>query len=421
MPFRATPLSETQPASLPRAGRLLAPARTGLLQRKCACGGTPGRGGECEECGKRLTLQRRAASQAERTEAPPIVHEALHSPGQPLDPPTREFMESRFGHDFSRVRVHRDAEAAESAWRVNALAYTVGHNVVFGMGQYAPHTPAGRRLLAHELAHVIQQGAGAGITGALRIGAPHGAAEQEADQMANAVGHGSGLERTATSVPAALQRMVFVKPAAAAGDILGQFTTLCPGKFGTASGGKTAQITADCSPSDRTKNKSCECLCDAAHDTKRQYSISVKPAVKSTKKETLHDGTTAEVPDSTVFPTTSGDVEHPTIIMAASGSPIEFGSFQPDGKPIWQENSRILAHELCGHGRLRQRGTGTRGCRAGHDVTIDTENEIAAEHAGAGRGKFSDKPRQGESFLNPVGDRSKVLFNLCDGLHFEAP
>jgi hypothetical protein len=365
-------------------------------------------------------VQRRVADDLGGSEVPPIVHEVLRSSGQALDPATRASMEQRFGHDFSRVRVHRDAKAAESALAVNALAYTVGHDLVFGMDQYAPDTAAGRRLLGHELAHVIQQGGGAGISGGLRIGASQGAAEREADQIANAVGHGSGPERPATSVPATLQRMVFVKPASAAGDILGQFNTMCPGKFGTASDGKTAQITADCSPSDRTRSKSCECLCDTAHDQKRQYSISVRRAVKSTKEETLHDGTTAEVPDSTVFPTTAGDVEHPTIIMAASGSPIEFGSFQPDGKPFWSENWRILAHELCGHGRLRQRGTGTQGCRAGHDGTIETENEIAAEHGGEARGKFAD-PRQGESFLNPVGDQSKVLFSLCDGLHFEAP
>ena len=88
---------------------------------------------------------------------PPIVHEVLHSPGQPLDAATRAFMEPRFGHDFSRVQVHSDTKAAESAWAVNALAYTVGRNVVFGEGQYAPATTMGRKLLAHELTHVVQQ------------------------------------------------------------------------------------------------------------------------------------------------------------------------------------------------------------------------------------------------------------------------
>jgi hypothetical protein len=274
------------------------PAQAGLLQRKCACGGTSGPTGECEECGKKqLTLQRRAASQAGRTEVPTIVHEVLRSPGQPLDPATREFMESRsghhfsrvrvhpsarmgkrlpltigkpgdryeqeadraaeqvmrmpdptaqdttavgaalgtqgiprhstgckerlqrdtrnpfeqeeglveeeegtiqarqiagqtaeastglqgeissvrgggqvmpeslralleprFGHDFSRVRIHTDAMAANLARSLHARAFTLGHDLVFGAGEYAPTTDGGQRLLAHELTHVIQQG-----------------------------------------------------------------------------------------------------------------------------------------------------------------------------------------------------------------------------------------------------------------------
>src|SRR5262249_8871593 len=82
------------------------------------------------------------------------------SQGHPLDSSTRVFFEHRFGHDLSLVRVHTDARAAESARMVDALAYTVGHNIVFGGGQYAPETPMGQRLVAHELTHVIQQTGG---------------------------------------------------------------------------------------------------------------------------------------------------------------------------------------------------------------------------------------------------------------------
>jgi hypothetical protein len=85
-----------------------------------------------------------------------VVGETLDSPGRPLDPATRGFMESRFGHDFSQVRVHDDLRAAASAESVNALAYTVGPDLVFGAGRYAPHSSQGRELLAHELAHVVQ-------------------------------------------------------------------------------------------------------------------------------------------------------------------------------------------------------------------------------------------------------------------------
>jgi hypothetical protein len=88
---------------------------------------------------------------------PPVVSDVLRSPGKPLDSASRSLLEPRFGHDFSQVRVHSDAQAAESAETVGAFAYTVGRDVVFGAGQYAPTSPAGQRLLAHELAHVVQQ------------------------------------------------------------------------------------------------------------------------------------------------------------------------------------------------------------------------------------------------------------------------
>lgn len=90
------------------------------------------------------------------------------SSGQPLHQHTRRFMESRFGHDFSQVRVHADSRAAESARSLNALAYTVGRHVVFGAGQFSPQSHAGRRLLAHELAHVVQQTTGLSTSSGLQ-------------------------------------------------------------------------------------------------------------------------------------------------------------------------------------------------------------------------------------------------------------
>ena len=98
----------------------------------------------------------------EYKEMPAIVREVLRSLGEPLDAATRTFMESRFGHDFSSVRAHTDAKAAESARAVNARAYTVGKDIVFGAGQYAPTTREGKRLLAHELTHFVQQAASTG-------------------------------------------------------------------------------------------------------------------------------------------------------------------------------------------------------------------------------------------------------------------
>ena len=92
-----------------------------------------------------------------QAESPPIVHEVLRSPGQPLDTTTRAFMEPRFGHDFSQVRVHRGAQASETARSLKAKAFTVGRDVAFGPGQYSPSTTEGKRLLAHELTHTLQQ------------------------------------------------------------------------------------------------------------------------------------------------------------------------------------------------------------------------------------------------------------------------
>ena len=113
-----------------------------VLQRKCA---------SCDEEEKQGTLvQRKATGDVTGAEAPPIVHEVLRSPGQPLDSSTRAFMEPRFGRDFSDVRVHTDAKAAESARAVGALAYTVGRDVVTLLD-------VGTQVVAHELAHVVQQ------------------------------------------------------------------------------------------------------------------------------------------------------------------------------------------------------------------------------------------------------------------------
>jgi hypothetical protein len=178
-----------------------------LVQRKCACGGKAGMDEECAECGAQR-LQRQAINGASRGIAPRAVHEVLRSPGRPLDAAARRFMEPRFGHDFSRVRVHADRRAAESASAVNAHAYTVGDNIVFGEGKFAPGTLKGRRLLAHELTHFIQQsGAGPVSGGALRISHPSDAAEREAEGTANTiVESGSGRAQQVTRGSVAVAR-----------------------------------------------------------------------------------------------------------------------------------------------------------------------------------------------------------------------
>jgi Domain of unknown function (DUF4157) len=170
--------------------KILTPPYGILLQRKCACGQHTISRGECEECSRNREgmLQRAAVSSAPSNAVPSIVHDVLNSPGRSLDAGTRAFMEPRFGHDFSQVRVHTDARAAKSAQEVNALAYTVGRDVVFAREQYEPGTTTGQELLAHELAHTIQQGADVQkFPSTLEVTSPEDAAEKEASLAAKAV------------------------------------------------------------------------------------------------------------------------------------------------------------------------------------------------------------------------------------------
>src|SRR2546423_4368239 len=178
----------------------------GVLQRKCDCGNHMVAGGECSDCAKKRNgiqrklaigasndsfeqeadhiadqilaapthhsvnatpprIQRYATQATGQTDiVPGSVDQVLAGSGRPLEPNLRRDMEQRFVHDFSRVRVHSGAAAGQSARELNARAYTVGHNIVFGAGRFAPDTQQGRHLIAHELTHVVQQAAGLSST-----------------------------------------------------------------------------------------------------------------------------------------------------------------------------------------------------------------------------------------------------------------
>lgn len=145
------------------------------LMRKCACGKHTA-GGACTECASKQAHQGSGTRHGMHEAA--SVETTIAAAGQPLTGVTREAMEQHFGHDFSGVRVHADGAAAGSADAVDAHAYTVGSHIVFGAGQYAPQTLRGQGLLAHELAHVVQQ---QGALGAAGESLP---LEREADQAA---------------------------------------------------------------------------------------------------------------------------------------------------------------------------------------------------------------------------------------------
>ena len=126
--------------------------------------------------------------------APASVGRVLSGSGRPLDPAIQQDMGQRFGHDFSQVRVHLGSAAAQSARELNALAYTAGRDIVFDAGKFAPSTNDGRRLLAHELTHVVQQrGQRVAAQTKLVVSTPDEAGEHEADVAADAVMHGRSV------------------------------------------------------------------------------------------------------------------------------------------------------------------------------------------------------------------------------------
>ncbi len=176
------------------------PASRALVQRKCSCGGT------CERCRhQKLALERSAATApvtADKTQGVP------RSSGQELDRDTRAFMERSLGHDFGRVRVHTDRRAAESAHRLNALAYTVGRHVVFGASQFAPRTSQGRKLLAHELVHTVQQGQ-AEATSASEVAPAASDRETEADGIVAGMADGVAEGKKIRQIPPLVQRTCY--------------------------------------------------------------------------------------------------------------------------------------------------------------------------------------------------------------------
>ena len=167
---------------------------TAVLQRQCACGQhSPVGEGECDQCKKNRVSLSRHAKGAGPVSIDSRVRSAIESPGQALDHETRSLMESRFHHDFSSVRVHTGARAEESTSALQANAYALGRNIVFAHGRYNPASADGLHLMAHELAHVVQQKSAPapGPQTDLEVSAPGDSAEREAEAAADRVAGGA--------------------------------------------------------------------------------------------------------------------------------------------------------------------------------------------------------------------------------------
>jgi hypothetical protein len=167
-----------------------------------------------------LALQRSVGNAAvsqlladdERDEEPSPVHDVVgKGGGQPIPDADRAQMESSFGQDFSQVRIHTDSRAAESARSVQALAYTVGDDIVFGPGSPSLESPAGQHGLAHELAHVVQQRSGpvegTPAPGGIQVSDPSDRFETQAERLADAVQSGDAQTGDLAAGPSAIQRV----------------------------------------------------------------------------------------------------------------------------------------------------------------------------------------------------------------------
>ncbi|MGH7792516.1 MAG: eCIS core domain-containing protein, partial [Thermodesulfobacteriota bacterium] len=304
---------------------------------------------------------------------------------QPLPESVRTFFEPRFGQDFSQVRVHTGMQAAESAHSVNALAYTVGNDIVFGAGQYSPETDSGQKLLAHELTHTLQQAVNVKdsaltIQRQLRVEDPFG--------------------RPPNAPPGEFN----------AGIVGDYVSTLCP-QFMVDFKGDVVPIPTEvgfCIPGVAdftTTPESCNCLCEMMPTN---WKIKV---------------------DDEVLPHTHGnraDPQFETIKVHSPFAGFEVGSWSGGQSPhrISQPGFLVLGHELCGHARLEQRGTHPEGPppehggRPEHEEIVKIENKIAAEHGVATsdlRGLFQD-PHHGESFakvtLSPFPSGAVSVFSL---------
>lgn len=434
-----------------------------VLQRKCACGsGTSSLTGECEECRKKkqfgLQTKLRVSEPADayeqeadrvaeqvmrmpepanvsgaRTpvtrslvqrhvpkysaglpEAPPIVEEVLASPGKPLDAATRAFFEPRFGHDFSRVRVHVGLAAGESARNVSARAYTVGRNIVFGPGQYVPGSGTGRRLIAHELTHVVQQHGVAETPSAFRIAPVDDLAERWPESRAEQILAGNEKPLGATRVFTGLQRKISVTaPDYPFPDLGGKATnaqtvvqdylnTLCPAGKVTIASGVVSVSSEFCespwwqgwwpwpltdSPAESTTTPTgCTCLCDLAN-SKSDWRITLANNVDwpqtaaVTKTREAGPGIHEK------------DIVGGEITIPRPNDLNTWGTATQAGDLLDVEPWLLLGHELCGHARLLETGQQApeEGSRREEDEgTIEEENKLRREHGLPERGKLEN-------------------------------
>lgn len=340
--------------------RMPAPA----VQRKCAA--CSAGGATCPHCKEEeARVQRKAEGVTGAGEVGSDFASRLRG-GAPLDAASRAFFEPRFGHDFSRVRVHTGPEAAATARSINARAFTLGRDVAFAAGEYDPRSERGRGLLAHELVHVVQQSAApTRIQRSLSVDrAPPTDPQDPLSTMGPAAFSALALSEMGAIVHALCNQF----SVDAAGNVVPSATDACDDRDAVAGGSNPI---------------GCCCLCTLT-STSSPWTIHVTGIGGP---RTTHS---AGTPGGDFF-------LHPRT------SAFEFGAWSAAGGRIIEDPVVAAGHELCGHGALLERGVHpTEAERVDtnvHNPTVKIENLIRAEQGlpGADRGLAAD-PHRGESF-----------------------
>ncbi|TCO80659.1 uncharacterized protein DUF4157 [Plasticicumulans lactativorans] len=327
------------------------------------CAGCADAAEPCPSCGGGRTLRRRH----DGSSGPALPPALGLGSGRPLDAASRAFFEPRFGHDFGGVRVHADPRAHAAARGLHARAFTLGHDVGFAAGAYAPHSAAGRELLAHELAHVVQADSGPQPL-RRRLSVDPAPPTDPQDPL-------STLSGTAFST------LAFTEMGAIVHALCDDFDVDATGEVASTATGGCADPAATAAGS---KPVGCCCLCALTDPAGGAWTIHV---------------TGIGGPRTVHSPGTPGG----DFFLHPRNSSFEFGAWDVTGARVVEDPVVVAGHELCGHGALLERGLHPADVERVdtdvHDPTVRVENLIKAEQGlpGNPRGLAAD-PHRGESF-----------------------
>ena len=380
--------------------------------KSCECGACA----DCREAGPASPAARRGA--LDSASPPAMVREARQAPGRALDAPTRRAMELRFGHDFGKVRIHADADAAQAAQSMAAHAYTIGDDIFFAPNAFDPQSRAGLDLLAHELAHVVQQEGAGSRGGDERVATAASHHEKAADESAREVAagrHVPPLDKTTPSVQRRLvvdagssltiaggrplTNLVAADPAASLSaferlDMMDRvIAALCP-SFAVDKGAAAGPAGSGEVAAKGAQSLGPDPLAAGTHAT---GCCCLNILVNATDTWTIH---VSQLVSSFTRPAGSGG----DIVLPSEHAPLDWGSYTARGVPAFQGLVPTAGHELCGHAALMQIGAhpsaANRLSSDVHDPTVRIENAISSEQGVAAsqlRGLAGSGPHRGES------------------------